>query len=299
MQPARSLPTEVADRLILALDVPTVAQARDIVAELNGVVSFYKIGMWLLFQRETDALIDDLLARGNKVFLDYKMYDIGETVRRGVQSAARRGISFVTVHGDRDIITAAVDGRGDSALRLLAITVLTSLDDAAVASMGYRLSARELVELRVRTALECGCDGIVASAQDDPRPPAADRTRRLPERGRSAGGDARHPAGDRAYRRAPPRVRPCIGHPAWCRLPRGRAADSRSGRSGYAGKSDHRRDGKRPSLKIKKQKTSALLCLACSGVVGAVSAGDVECGAADHPRFVGREEHHCGRYVFR
>ncbi len=168
MQPARSLPTEVADRLILALDVPTVAQARDIVAELNGVVSFYKIGMWLLFQRETDALIDDLLARGNKVFLDYKMYDIGETVRRGVQSAARRGISFVTVHGDRDIITAAVDGRGDSALRLLAITVLTSLDDAAVASMGYRLSARELVELRVRTALECGCDGIVASAQDDP-----------------------------------------------------------------------------------------------------------------------------------
>ena len=158
----------MAGRLIVALDVPTVGEARRIVAELAGIVSFYKIGMWLLFQPETDALIDELLAAGKQVFLDYKMYDIGETVRRGVESAARRGITFVTVHGDAEIIRAAVAGRGDSALKLLAITVLTSLDDASLAGMGYRLSARELVELRVRTALECGCDGIVASAHDDP-----------------------------------------------------------------------------------------------------------------------------------
>jgi len=164
----RPVPANIADRLILALDVPTVAQAREIVAELEGTVRFYKIGMWLLFQRETDAFIDELLARGHKIFLDYKMYDIGETVRRGVEAAARRGVSFVTIHGDAEIIKAAVQGRGGSALKLLAITVLTSLDDAALAGMGYRLSARELVELRVRTAVACGCDGVIASAHDDP-----------------------------------------------------------------------------------------------------------------------------------
>jgi len=164
----RPVPANMADRLILALDVPTVARAREIVAELEGIVRFYKIGMWLLFQRETDAFIDELLARGHQIFLDYKMYDIGETVRRGVEAAARRGISFVTIHGDAEIIKAAVEGRGGSALKLLAITVLTSLDDAALAGMGYRLSARELVELRVRTAVACGCDGVIASAHDDP-----------------------------------------------------------------------------------------------------------------------------------
>jgi len=164
----RPVPANMADRLILALDVPTVARAREIVAELEGIVRFYKIGMWLLFQRETDAFIDELLARGHQIFLDYKMYDIGETVRRGVEAAARRGISFVTIHGDAEIIKAAVQGRGGSALKLLAISVLTSLDDAALAGMGYRLSARELVELRVRTAVACGCDGVIASAHDDP-----------------------------------------------------------------------------------------------------------------------------------
>jgi orotidine-5'-phosphate decarboxylase len=165
----RTEPASIRDRLILALDVPSVAQARALVAEIGDSVTFYKIGMWLLFQPGADALIDSLVAAGKRVFLDYKMYDIGETVKRGVQSAAGRGITFVTVHGDEAIIRAAVEGRGDSTLKLLAITVLTSLDDAALHAMGYRLSVPELVALRVRTALECGCDGIVASAQDDPR----------------------------------------------------------------------------------------------------------------------------------
>ena len=163
----------MSDRLILALDVPSVAQARELVAELDGIVSFFKIGMWLFFQPGTDRLIDDLVANGRRIFLDYKMYDIGETVRRGVAGAARRGISFVTVHGDRDIIEAAVAGRGDSSLKVLAITVLTSLDDAALAGMGYRLGVDELIALRVRTAMACGCDGIIASAHDNP-----DRLRR-------------------------------------------------------------------------------------------------------------------------
>ncbi len=164
----------IANRLILALDVPTVAEARALVAELDGHVTFFKIGLWLLFQPETDRLIDDLIAAGKQVFLDYKMYDIGETVRHGIRSAADRGITFVTVHGDRHIIEAAVDGRGQSSLKLLAITVLTSLDDAALHGMGYRLSVEDLIALRVQTALECGCDGIIASAHDNP-----DRIRQL------------------------------------------------------------------------------------------------------------------------
>ena len=174
----RPLPADMKDRLIVALDVPTVPEARRLVAELDGIVSFFKIGMWLFFQPGTDALIDELVAAGKQVFLDYKMYDIGETVKRGVASAAGRGISFVTVHGDRAIIEAAVAGRGGSALKVLAITVLTSLDDAALAAMGYRLTVEELVALRVRTALDCGCDGIIASAHDNP------------DRLRAASGDA-------------------------------------------------------------------------------------------------------------
>ncbi len=165
---SRPLPANTQDRLIVALDVPTLADARRLVAELDGIVSFFKIGMWLFFQPGTDGLIDELVAAGKRVFLDYKMYDIGETVKRGVASAAGRGIAFVTVHGDRAIIEAAVAGRGSSTLKLLAITVLTSLDDAALAEMGYRLSVEELAALRVRTALECGCDGIIASAHDNP-----------------------------------------------------------------------------------------------------------------------------------
>ncbi len=171
--PADQPTASIADRLIVALDVATIEEAHALVAALDGTVSFFKIGMWLFFQPGCDRLIDALVAAGKRVFLDYKMYDIGETVRRGVAAAAGRGISFVTVHGDRDIIEAAVAGRGASALQVLAITVLTSLDDAALAGMGYRLSAAELIALRVRTAIECGCDGVIASAHDDP-----DRLRR-------------------------------------------------------------------------------------------------------------------------
>jgi orotidine-5'-phosphate decarboxylase len=166
--PARPLPADIGARLILALDVADVGKARDIVAELDGTVQFFKIGMWLLFRKETDALIDDLIARGKEVFLDYKMYDIGETVKRGVAAAAARKISFVTVHGDEAIMKAAVAGKGQSDLKIFAITVLTSLDDAALHEMGYRLGVEDLISLRVRQALACGCDGVIASAHDDP-----------------------------------------------------------------------------------------------------------------------------------
>lgn len=159
---------DVAGRLIVALDVPEVEQARALVARLGESVSFYKVGLWLFFQRGADALIDELVSAGKQVFLDYKMYDIGETVRRGVAAAARRGASIITVHGDPDMLRAAVEGRGDSALRVFAISVLTSQDQAALQAMGYDRPLQEIIDLRVRAAAEAGCDGIIASAADDP-----------------------------------------------------------------------------------------------------------------------------------
>ena len=160
--------TNISGRLIVALDVPTLEEARALVAKLGESVSFYKIGMWLFFQRGVDALIDELIAAGKQVFLDYKMYDIGETVRRGVAAAAARGISITTVHGDPDMLQAAVEGRGGSPLRVFAISVLTSQDDAALRAMGYDRPLQEIVDLRVRAAAEAGCDGVIASAADDP-----------------------------------------------------------------------------------------------------------------------------------
>ena len=96
------------------LDLPTPSDAEALVNKLDGVVSFYKIGLWLLFAEGTDQLIDKLIKNGKKVFLDYKMFDIGETVMKGVSRARERGIKFVTVHGDDEIMRAAVEGKGNS-----------------------------------------------------------------------------------------------------------------------------------------------------------------------------------------
>ena len=159
---------DISDRLIVALDVPSPTEARTVVEELEGLVSFYKIGFWLLFKPGTDALIDWLVASGHRVFIDYKLYDIGETVRMAVHALAQRGVSLVTVHGDPAIMRAAIDGRGDSALKIFAISVLTSLDDAAVAEMGYAHGVKDLIALRVKQAVACGLDGIIASPHDNP-----------------------------------------------------------------------------------------------------------------------------------
>src|SRR5437773_2590047 len=123
---SRPTPARIEDRLIVALDLPTVAAARAIAERLDAVVSFFKLGLWLIFAPGFDRLLEDLVGRGKKVFLDAKMFDIGETVRQGVARAAERGVSLVTVHGDRDIIHAAVEGKQGSSLQLLAITMLTS-----------------------------------------------------------------------------------------------------------------------------------------------------------------------------
>jgi len=167
--PPRELPDEMADRLIVALDVPTIERAAALASRLDGTVSFFKIGLWLLFAPGAEKFIDGLIARGRRVFLDAKMYDIGETVRQGVARAAERGVSLVTVHGDPEILRAAVAGRGTSThTKVFAISVLTSLDDAAAHEMGYALPVADLIRLRVPQAVACGCDGIIASAHDDP-----------------------------------------------------------------------------------------------------------------------------------
>jgi orotidine-5'-phosphate decarboxylase len=164
----REVPERIEDRLIVALDVPSVGEARALVDKLDGVVSFFKVGLWLQFAAGFDGLLDELIKRGKRVFLDAKMFDIGETVKQGVARAAERGVSFVTVHGDSEIMKAAAEGRGGSALKVFAISVLTSIDQDGLRDLGYLCSVEELIGLRVRKAAECGCDGIIAAPHDNP-----------------------------------------------------------------------------------------------------------------------------------
>src|SRR6185436_2535583 len=151
------------ERLIVALDVPSVAQAEALVAKLGEAVSFYKIGYQLAFAGGIDfarALTD----AGKQVFLDLKLHDIGNTVAKGVESVAKLGASFLTVHGYPQTMHAAVDARKGSGLRILAVTVLTSYDDADLAAAGYDFTVPELVAERAAQARDIGVDGLVCSA---------------------------------------------------------------------------------------------------------------------------------------
>src|SRR5215467_3466086 len=164
----RDIPTRIEDRLIVALDVPSITEARRLVGELDGLVSFFKLGLWLQFAAGFDRLIEELLNKGKKIFLDTKMFDIGQTVKQGVARAAERGIDFVTVHGDRDIISAAADGKVGSHLKILVVPVLTSLDANGLYQLGYRRGLGELIVEGAKTTLACGCDGIIAAPRDNP-----------------------------------------------------------------------------------------------------------------------------------
>ncbi len=159
-------PAMTADpRLIVALDLPTVAEARALVDRTGDAVSFYKIGLQLLAGGGM-ALARDLKREGRQVFLDWKLHDIGATVEKAAAALAGSGCDLLTVHGEPQVMRAAVKGRAGAGIRVLAVTVLTSLDDAALEEMGYRMGAAELVELRVRQAVDCGCDGVVASPHE-------------------------------------------------------------------------------------------------------------------------------------
>ncbi len=152
-------------RLICALDMETEEEALRLVGELEGIVSFFKVGI-ILNAAAGREFMRGLLSRGKRIFLDLKYFDIPQTVQRAVALAADQGFSFLTVHGDRRIIEAAVAGRGDSPLKILAVTVLTSMDSEDLRSMGVGQTVEEMVASRARSAAELGCDGVVCSARE-------------------------------------------------------------------------------------------------------------------------------------
>ncbi len=153
------------ERLIVALDVPSVAAAETLVDRLGDSVSFYKIGYQLGFAGGLD-LAQTLARAGKQVFIDMKLHDIGNTVARGVESIARLGATFLTVHAYPQTMHAAVAARAGSQLRILAVTVLTSYDDADLAAAGYDFTVPELVAERAAQARDIGVDGLVCSPQE-------------------------------------------------------------------------------------------------------------------------------------
>src|SRR5947209_8647184 len=153
------------DRLIVALDLPEVAAAQAMVARLGDTVTFYKIGYQLAFAGGL-PLVRQLADTGKKVFLDLKLHDIGNTVARGVESVTKLGATFLTVHAYPQTMKAAVEGRGTSDLKILAVTVLTSYDDGDLHAAGYRLGVSDLVEARAQQAQVLGVDGLVCSPEE-------------------------------------------------------------------------------------------------------------------------------------
>ncbi len=152
------------ERLIAALDVPDAAQARALVEKLGDAVRFYKIGLELSSAAGYFELLAWLAARGNKVFADLKLYDIPETVRRAVANLRSSGATFLTVHGHRSVMEAAAKEKG--AMKILAVTVLTSFDQKDLEEMGATKTVEQLVLARARGALETGCDGVIASGRE-------------------------------------------------------------------------------------------------------------------------------------
>ena len=149
------------DRLIFAMDVPETSQAKALAEELGDAVTFYKLGLELMMAGGYFELIDWLAENGKKVFADLKFFDVPATVGRAVSRLASRGVTFTTVHGNQGIMEAAADAKGD--LKILAVTVLTSLDRGDLDDLGFKCDVGELVLSRARRALEAGCDGVVAS----------------------------------------------------------------------------------------------------------------------------------------
>jgi len=149
------------ERIIFALDFADPRVAGEWVRKLDGHVRFFKVGLQL-FLAGGWPVIDDIIARGNKVMLDLKFFDIPETVHLAVQQLQNRGVTFATIHGNRPIIEAAVAEKKE--MKVLAVTVLTSFDESDMLEMGFTGSVRDLVLIRSRKALELGCDGVVSSA---------------------------------------------------------------------------------------------------------------------------------------
>lgn len=157
------------DSLIVALDMPSVDEARALIIKLGDSVTFYKVGLELMFSGGLN-LAQDLRHQGKRVFLDMKLLDIGTTVERAVSNITDLNLDFLTIHGhDLKTLRAAANGRGKSQLKLLAVTVLTSLTADDLRQQGSDMSPAELVVRRARLAHEAGFDGVIASGQEAAR----------------------------------------------------------------------------------------------------------------------------------
>jgi len=154
-------PIPVRERLIFALDVPSTEEAETWVRRLGDSVSFYKLGLQIFMAGRYFELIDWLRSQGKRIFVDLKFFDVPETVKLAVRQLQNRPVDFVTVHGNDTILRAAVEHKGG--LRILAVTVLTSLDRDDLAALGFECDVESLVLSRARRALQIGCDGVISS----------------------------------------------------------------------------------------------------------------------------------------
>ncbi|MCZ6559340.1 MAG: orotidine-5'-phosphate decarboxylase [Gammaproteobacteria bacterium] len=160
----RILPEE---RLIFAMDVPNTDRARALATELGDSVRFYKLGLELMMSGGYFELLDWLVASDKQVFVDLKFFDVPATVASAVRRLNNRGITFTTVHGNQSIMESAAEAKGD--VKILAVTVLTSLDRGDLDDLGFACNVEDLVLSRARRALEAGCDGVVSSGLEAPR----------------------------------------------------------------------------------------------------------------------------------
>ncbi len=158
----KSIP--LRERLIFALDVPSVAEAKQWVDTLGDEVQFYKLGLELFMAGGYYELIEWLRARGKQIFVDLKFFDVPETVASAVRQLKNRGATFATIHGNDAIMRAAVREKAD--LKILAVTALTSLDRGDLNDLGFACDAETLVLSRARRALEIGCDGVISSGME-------------------------------------------------------------------------------------------------------------------------------------
>ncbi|MBP1148540.1 MULTISPECIES: orotidine-5'-phosphate decarboxylase [unclassified Methylocaldum] len=159
-------PIPSRDRLIMALDLPSIAEAKDLVETLGDSVSFYKIGLELFMAGDYFELIEWLKKRGKKIFADLKFFDVPETVARAVRALSAHGVEFATVHGNDAIMEAAAKAKDN--LKILAVTVLTSLDQGDLRDLGFECDVQRLVLSRARRALALGCDGVISSGLEVP-----------------------------------------------------------------------------------------------------------------------------------
>lgn len=164
--PATLAPVRADPRLIVPLDVPSAAEARAVVAAIGDAGAFYKIGLELFAAGGGMELARELKADGKQVFLDWKLHDIGTTVQRAAAVLADSGCDFLTVHAEPQVLAAAVRGKGRSNLKILGVTVLTSLNDSDLVEMGFTENARSLVERRIHHAIAAGADGVIASPHE-------------------------------------------------------------------------------------------------------------------------------------